>query len=197
MQVDYYYSFMSPWAYLGANRFYELQQKYKFKINHYPLDILKLFSLSGGKPLAKRADQRKAYRMMELKRWQKKLNLPLNLEPKYFPPSDVVKASCIVLSIEDQKVQNEISLFFLQCVWVEDKDIGNIEILEEACLKCNLNFKSLMLEQGNMLEKFNNLAPIAAKNNVFGSPSYVVNDEVFWGQDRLELFEKAIKKIIK
>ena len=59
------------------------------------------------------------------------------------------------------------------------------------------NFKSLMLEQGNMLEKFNNLAPIAAKNNVFGSPSYVVNDEVFWGQDRLELFEKAIKKIIK
>ncbi len=86
MQIDYYYSLMSPWAYFGAPRFYELQKKYEFVINHFPLDIMKLFSLSGGEPLAKRADQRKAYRMMELKRWHTKLNMPINVMPKYFPP---------------------------------------------------------------------------------------------------------------
>ena len=51
MQIDYYYSLMSPWAYFGAPRFYALQKKYNFGINHLPLDIMKLFSLSGGEPL--------------------------------------------------------------------------------------------------------------------------------------------------
>ena len=113
MQIDYYYTLMSPWAYLGAQRFYDLQKKYDFAIKHYPLDILKLFNLSVGLPLAKRAEQRKAYRMMELQRWQKKLNLSINFVPKYFPPSDVVKASCMILSIRDQNMQN---LFSLNCL---------------------------------------------------------------------------------
>ena len=80
---------MSPWAYFGSIKFFELQKKYGFSINHYPLDIVKLFSLSGGEPLPKRSEQRKAYRMMELKRWQKKLNIPINFNPKYFPPSNL------------------------------------------------------------------------------------------------------------
>ena len=192
MQIDYYYTLMSPWAYLGAQRFYELQKRYNFKINHYPLDILKLFSLSGGEPLAKRADQRKAYRMMELKRWQKKLNLPINFEPKYFPPSDVVKASCMILSIEDQNVQNVISLNLLKCVWVEEKDIGNLNTLTEVSNQMGLNIDETLQHLEIHENFYHSLADKAAKCNVFGSPSYVLNDEVFWGQDRLELLEERI-----
>ena len=55
MQIDYYYSLMSPWAYFGAPRLYELQKKHGFIINHYPLDILKLFTLSGGHPTCKKS----------------------------------------------------------------------------------------------------------------------------------------------
>ena len=60
MQIDYYYTLMSPWAYFGAPRFYELQKKYKFKINHLPLDIMKLFPLSGGEPLGKKSGTKKS-----------------------------------------------------------------------------------------------------------------------------------------
>lgn len=183
---------MSPWAYLGAQRFYELQKKYNFIINHYPFDILKLFSLSGGIPLAKRADQRKIYRMMELKRWKKKLNLPINFQPKYFPPSDLVKASCMILSIKDQNVQNLTSLNLLKCVWVEEKDIGSIINLNEVCHKVGLNSHEI-IDNLEIHEKFyHSLADKAAKCNVFGSPSYVLNGEVFWGQDRLDLLEEKI-----
>ena len=129
MKIDYYYTLMSPWTYLGTSRFYELQKKYGFLINHLPLDIIKLFSLSGGEPLGKRAQQRKCYRMMELKRWQKKLNIPINFNPKYFPPSDVIKASCMILSIKNQKNQNLLSFNLLKCVWVEEKDIGDTKTL--------------------------------------------------------------------
>ena len=183
---------MSPWAYLGAQRFYDLQNKYNFKINHYPLDMLKLFSLTGGLPLGKRSEQRKAYRIMELQRWKKKLNLSINFVPKYFPPSDVVKASCMILSIRDQNMQNLLSLYLLKCVWTDDKDVGEINTLLEVCKNLRLNGDELLEKSKKFENTYYSLADTAAKRNVFGSPSYVLNDEVFWGQDRLDLLEEKI-----
>ncbi len=194
MQIDYYYSLMSPWAYFGAPRFYELQKKYSLIINHFPLDIMKLFSLSGGKPLAKRADQRKAYRMMELKRWHTKLNMPINFMPKYFPPTDVSKASTIILSIDDPQKQNDISFIFLRQMWAEEKDVGDEKNLREACNNLNLNFDQLLIVAETKIELYHSLAEKAAKLNVFGSPTYVVNKEIFWGQDRLNLLEEHVSK---
>jgi len=196
MQIDYYYTLMSPWAYLGVQRFYNLQKKYDFVIKHYPLDILKLFSLSGGLPLAKRSEQRKVYRMKELQRWQKKLKLPLNFTPKYFPPSDVEKASCMVLSIKDSNIQNLLSLNLLKCVWVIEEDIGDIKTLLKVCKNLKLNDDKILEESKKFRNFYNSLADLAAKNNVFGSPSYVLNNEVFWGQDRLNLLEEKILEII-
>ena len=196
MQIDYYYTLMSPWAYFGAPRFYALQKKYNFVINHFPLDIMKLFSISGGVPLGKRAEQRKVYRIMELKRWQKKLNMPINFSPKYFPPSDVSKASSIILSVEDQQKQNEISFLLLRQVWLEEKDIGDEKNIREACNNLNINFDQLRSVAATKIELYNSLAMKAAKCNVFGSPCYVLKEEAFWGQDRLDFLEEAIIKNI-
>ena len=192
MQIDYYYSLMSPWAYLGVPRFYKLQKKYGFIINHFPLDLLKLFTLSGGVPLGQRSDQRKAYRMMELRRWQKKLNLPINFMPKYFPPSDVSKASCMILSITDKKIQNNLSFSLLKYVWVEEKDIGDQNTLVKICEDLNLNPKDVFEKASTSKSLYHSLADEVAARNVFGSPSYVLNEEVFWGQDRLDLLEESI-----
>ena len=193
MQIDYYYTLMSPWAYLGAPRFYDLQKKYSFIINHLPLDILKLFLLSGGEPLAKRAVQRKAYRMMELKRWKKKLNMEIVLSPKFFPPSDIVKASTMIMSIEDQHKQNEFSFLLLKQMWVDEKDVGEDKNIKQICDSLDLDFISLNEKAHNKIDFFNSLHEKAAKSNVFGSPTYVVDNEVFWGQDRLELLEEYIQ----
>ena len=194
MQIDYYYSLMSPWAYFGAPRLYALQKKYNFKINHLPLDIMKLFPLSGGEPLGKRAEQRKVYRMMELKRWHKKLNMPINFTPKFFPPSNVSKASTIILSVNDQQKQNEISFSFLHQMWVEEKDVGDENNIREACNNLDLNFEELLTIANTKIELFNSLAEKAAKLNVFGSPTYVLNNEIYWGQDRLSLLEEHIQE---
>ena len=193
MKIEYYYSLMSPWAYFGAQRFYELQSKYNFSIIHKPLDIMTLFPLSGGEPLGKRADQRKAYRIMEMKRWQKKLNISINLTPKFFPPTDVSKASCMILSLKDKKKQNELSFTFLKQMWLDEKDIGDKVNLKKACEDLNINFNELYEESKGKIELYGSLAEKAAKLNIFGSPTYLVNDEIFWGQDRLELLEDYIK----
>ena len=197
MNISYYYTLMSPWAYLGSRRFYKLKEKYNFNIIHYPLDIIKLFSLSGGEPLAKRADQRKAYRLMELRRWKEILKIPINPQPKHFPPSDVSVASCMILALDNEKDQNKLAHKLLEFVWVEEKDIGDISTLKEACSKCNIEFNELIRSQKNFVEKYHSLAIHASKKNVFGSPSYVLDEEIFWGQDRLDMLEKALQKKIE
>ena len=193
MKIEYYYSLMSPWAYFGAQRFYELQSKYNFSIVHLPLDIMKLFPLSGGEPLGKRADQRKAYRIMEMKRWHKKLNIAINFNPKFFPPSDVSKASCMILSLDTVQKQNELSFTFLKQMWLDEKDIGDKINLKKACEDLNINFNELYKLSNAKKKLYESLSEKAAKLNVFGSPTYVVNGEIFWGQDRLELLEDYIK----
>ena len=142
--------------------------------------------------LAKRADQRKVYRMMELKRWRKKLNLQINLTPKYFPPSDVSRASSMVLSIKDPNIQNDLSFSLLESVWVKEKDIGDENTLIEVCKNLDLNSEEIFKKSVTSEKLFYKLADEAAKRNVFGSPSYVLNEEVFWGQDRLDLLEEFI-----
>jgi len=194
MQVDYYYTLMSPWAYFGAARFYDLQKKYKFKINHQPLDIIELFSLSGGLPLAKRSEQRKIYRIMEINRWSKKLNIPINVSPKYFPPPNVSKASAMILAIEDQQKQNNFSFECLKYIWVNEKDISDDKNLLDICSNLNINFEKLLKNIDTKTELYESIAGLASKKNVFGSPTYVIGKEIFWGQDRLDLFEEYIIK---
>ena len=78
--------------------------------------------------------------------------MPINFKPKYFPPSDVVKASCMILSIEDQNVQNVISLNLLRCVWVEEKDIGNLNTLTEFYNKMGLKIDEKLYSSNDIFD---------------------------------------------
>ena len=114
--------------------------------------------------------------------------------PKYFPPSDVSKASVIILSIDDEQKQNEISFLFLRQMWVEEKDVGDENNIREACKSLDLNFDHLLKLADTKITLYHSLAEKAAKLNVFGSPTYVINKEIFWGQDRLDLLEEYVNK---
>ena len=90
--VDYYVSLNSPWAYLGSKRFEAIAKKHGADVTIWPVDFGSVFAVSGGLPLPKRAPQRQAYRMMELKRWRDHLGVKLTLEPKFFPANEVPAA---------------------------------------------------------------------------------------------------------
>ena len=104
------------------------------------------------------------------------------------------RASTILLSVEDQQKQNELSFSFLSQVWVEEKDVGDENNIRNACNNLDLNFDELLIASHSKIELYNSLAEKAAKINVFGSPTYVVKEEIFWGQDRLDLLEDHIKE---
>src|SRR5512143_2030708 len=98
--VDYYLAPVSPWAYLGHERFAALLKLHGASVRIHPVDLGKIFPVSGGLPLPKRAPQRQAYRLMELRRWRDYLGIPLNLQPKFAASSSDPGAKWIIAAAE-------------------------------------------------------------------------------------------------
>lgn len=194
--VDYYVSLNSPWAYLGSKRFEVMVKKYNAHVTAWPVDFGSVFAVSGGLPLAKRAPQRQAYRMMELKRWRDHLGVKLNLEPKFFPANEVPAAKCVIALRELGRMPDAIKLAHavLNALWAEEKDTGDPATLKSIIVDCGLDADLIVKasEAPNMAEKRESYTKFAIDKGVFGAPSFVIDGEIFWGQDRLDFVERKL-----
>jgi carboxymethylenebutenolidase len=194
--VDYYFSPISPWTYLGHARFADMAKRHGAAINVKPVDFGKVFPLSGGLPLAKRAPQRQAYRMVELKRFRDHLKLPLNLQPKYFPAPADLAAQFIVAGgrAGGSDAAMRLAAAVLRACWVEERNISDIETLTAICKEQGMDDRQLTAAAHSdaVRAEYEANTQEAVARNVFGAPSYVIGGEIFWGQDRLEFLERAL-----
>ena len=197
MKVEYYYSIASPFSYLALERFLSLVKKYNLEIEEKPVDLVgKIFLNTGGLPVPKRHPSRQKYRLIEIDRIAKKFNVKINKQPKFFPPSDPHLPAKFVIAACKKGDKLRFGKMCLEYIWSLEKDISDYKILEEICEKLKLNFeeiKNLALSDEIDL-KYKKNSKDAIDQNVFGAPSYVFENEIFWGQDRLEYLEDAIKK---
>jgi len=195
--VDYYFSPMSPWSYLGHSRFADIAQRHGAGINVKPVDYGKIFPLSGGLPLAKRAPQRQAYRFVELKRWQKFLQVPLTLEPKHFP-FDTNLAARLIIAADSKGTGNAMRLAgaILKACWSENRNMADEAELAQVSQEQGLEPRGLIAaaKADETQARYDALTAEAIELQVFGAPTYVYNKELFWGQDRLEFLERALEK---
>ena len=193
--IDYYCSLQSPWTYLGHQRLLDLAERHNASINIWPVDFGTIFPVTGGLPLPKRSPQRQAYRLQELKRWRDFLAIPLTLQPKYFPVSDRLGAG-MVIALRDAKPQQALQLAgaILRAVWVEERDINDRDTLRIIADENQLDGNALLTEseQDKCSKVISNDSQAAIARNVFGAPSFVYQDELFWGQDRLDFLERAV-----
>ena len=193
--VDYYFSPMSPWTYLGHARFLEIAKRHGAAIRVKPVDFGKIFPASGGLPLAKRAPQRQAYRLVELKRWQAHLGVPLTLHPKFFP-YDTALASHLILAADAKDAGASLALAgaILKACWAQDRNMADEAELARVCQEQGLDPQHLLAtaksEPGQ--KRYGELTEEAIALQVFGAPTYVYNKELFWGQDRLEFVDRAL-----
>ena len=194
--VDYYFSPMSPWTYLGHARFADMAKRHGAVIKVKPVDFGKVFPVSGGLPLAKRAPQRQAYRMVELKRFRDYLKVPLNLQPKFFPVPADLAAQFIVAAGQagGSAAAMRLAGAVLRACWAEERNIGDAETLGAICKEQGMDAVALAAAAQSEAVKaeYEGYTQEAVARNVFGAPSYVIDGEIFWGQDRLEFVERAL-----
>lgn len=193
--LDYYLSPMSPWTYLGHRRLDAIARKAGATINLKPVDYGKIFPLSGGLPLPKRAPQRQKYRMAELRRWRDFLDVPLVLEPKYFPYDSTLAALAIIAATErGQEAAMRLTGAILRGCWAEERNMADESELAAAIRAEGLDPTGLLASARTPATRarYEALTQEAIDLDVFGAPTYVYNGELFWGQDRLDFLERAL-----
>ena len=97
-EIDYYFTLVSPYAYLGHRLLVALAARQGALLRYRPVRLGKVFENSGGLPLAQRPRARQAYRFLELQRWREKRGLSFNLKPKFWP-FDVTLADRFVIAV--------------------------------------------------------------------------------------------------
>lgn len=193
--LDYYLSPMSPWTYLGHGRLDAIARKAGATINVKPVDFTKIFPLSGGLPLPKRAPQRQKYRMAELRRWRDLLDIPLVLEPKFFPYDSSLAALAIIAATErGQEAAMRLTGAILRGCWAEERNMADEGELAAAIRAEGLDPTGLLAsaKTPSARARYEAMTQEAIDLDVFGAPTYVYNDELFWGQDRLDFLERAL-----
>ena len=195
-QIDYYVSMISPWTYLGDDRLNTIASEENAIINLKPINFAIVFPKTGGLPLAKRATARQAYRMQELKRWKKHLEIPMNFEPAFFPASEWPAAGMIIMAKKTGLNAGKLLNRFLTAVWAEDRNIADPKTLLSIADDLDLDGLTLLNEAENNPEikiawETNSNDALAA--GVFGAPTYVIDGQLFWGQDRLDFVQRALK----
>ena len=192
--LDVFFSIASPWSHLGHAPLMELAAKHSLALRWRPMALPPLFAATGGVPLPKRSPQRQRYRFVELQRWAQKRGRNLNLRPKHWPfdarLADSVALALIALGEDPAGFIGAA----MRGVWEEDRDLTDPATLHELLVANGLEADSALAAapsepvaaayEANRVE--------AERIGVFGAPAYVLDGEVFWGQDRLDLLDEAL-----
>ncbi len=199
IQIDYFMSHGSPWTFLGHRRLGEIIKKYKVQLNMHPVNYGEIFPISGGLPVSKRPIQRQKIRLQELKRWSKFLNVNLIPEPTSFPSKSMLP-SLLIIACQMMKTNKDFDLayYIMNALWVEELDIDDENILSRILKKMDIDSQTILSlakseECKNIMQQSTKLA---IEKNVFGAPTFIIDDQIYWGQDRLDFVERHLASLI-
>jgi 2-hydroxychromene-2-carboxylate isomerase len=193
-RIGYYFSLLSPWAYIGHRFFLDIARRHGAAIDYRPVLLNEVFSETGGLPLAKRHPARQAYRMLELQRWREKRKLDFHLRPKHWP-FDADLANCATLAVV--AAGGDPAGFVQQVfsgVWERQENLADSAVLSRLLIEAGFDAQTILAEANSdsIRTAYERNRLEAVEIGVFGAPCYVLDGEIFWGQDRLDLLEDAL-----
>jgi 2-hydroxychromene-2-carboxylate isomerase len=193
--VDYYFAPQSPWMYLGHARFTDIVRRTGATVNVRPVDYGQIFAVSGGLPLPKRAPQRQAYRLVELRRFSEALGIPLNPQPRHFPVAGDPAGLLIttVADLDGADAAMRLTAAVARAIWAEERHAADEAVLAQLLAENGLDASRLsQSQQDDAKSRYAEHTRQAIDAGVFGAPSYVIDGEIFWGQDRLDFVDRRL-----
>jgi 2-hydroxychromene-2-carboxylate isomerase len=203
IQLDCFYTLSSPWAYFAGPRLQDIVRRHHAKLALKPFDFQDVVPKTGGIPIRTRPEPRRTYHAAELGRWRRYLGMPLNLTPRHYPVDgkplgwNKPAAWMVIAAQEAGGDAPRLSHAILRALWAEERDIANPAVRREIALENGFDGNALLTAETSEL-----VQSIYRRNNeeaealgVFGAPTFVLNGERFWGQDRLEFVERALDRL--
>ena len=193
--IDYYFTPQSPWTYLGHERFARIAREAGRAVRLLPADFGRVFAVSGGLPLGQRAPQRQAYRLIELQRFSEYLKLPLHVKPAFFPVSSDAAARLLIAVDQHDGMDAAMQLgsAIFSAVWAHQRNIADDATLAGLLADGGLDAARLAQSHSPAVQaQYDANTQQAIDHQIFGAPSYVLDGEIFWGQDRLDFLQRKL-----
>ena len=204
IKLDCYYSLSSPWAYLAGPRLQDMVRRHGARLTLKPFDFQVVVPKTGGVPLRTRPAPRRRYHQIELDRWRRYLDMPLVIEPKYYPqqmPADSnwnKYAGWMVIAAQDAGLDAfPLSHAILRALWAEERDISHPDVRKTIADENDYDGAALLVAERSdrVLALYRQFSTEADELGVFGAPTFVVDGELFWGQDRLDFVDRKLGDI--
>ena len=193
-EIDYYFTCISPFTYLGHRAFLETARAAGARVNFKPVKLAKVFANSGAKPVPDRPVCRQEYRLLEIERWARKRDLPVNLKPAHFPTDPGLADRCVIALQEAGKDAGEFVQRALAACRAEERNIAEEAVIRDILTSLQFDAEAVLrsADSSDVADQYDRNSDEAVERGVLGAPAYLLNGEQFWGQDRIELLAETL-----
>ncbi|MBX3500147.1 MAG: 2-hydroxychromene-2-carboxylate isomerase [Alphaproteobacteria bacterium] len=195
--IDYYYSTRSIYAYLGAQRIVDLARRFGRRLVHRPVDLSRVVPAAGSQPFDKRSAAHKAYQFgREIERWSEYLGIPALVDPVHHFGDRALSAGVILAAQSAGADVDRLHVDMLTALWRDDRDLSSAEVLASLVSGVGADATAILdaARSEDVQAAFNQCSERAIAAGVPGSPTYVVDGDLFYGQDRLMMVERALER---
>ena len=202
IEVSCFYSLSSPWAYFAGPMQQDIVRRHRIKLLLKPYDFQEVAPRTGGVPLRTRPEPRRSYHALELDRWRKYLGMPLQLTPKHYPADGKPEGwnkppGWMVIAAQERGLEAQLlSHALLRALWVEERNTADPKVRAAVANENGLPGRELVAEEtsAKVQALYQAYSDEAERLGVFGAPTYILEGERFWGQDRLDFLDRALER---
>ena len=190
---DFYFDFVSPYTFLAHKKITRIENEHSVKVKYMPILLGGLLKLAGIK-----ADMdipiKGKYMIKDCKLWAEKYNIEFKFN-NYFPINTLDLMRCVLVAEKNGCNKKFIDKIF-DSIWKYGLNLNDNSIIEKLIKNLGINPKTFLSESIDLKikDELRERTDEAHKKGIFGSPSFIVNNKMFWGQDRLEFVFNESKK---
>lgn len=195
VQIDFYLDFISPFGFLARHGLAQIATRHALEITYHPVDIGQIKRASGNTgPSNRDIPSKFNYLTEDVARWAKRYQLPM---VRYLPGPNTRRLNKGLFQARDENRAGEYVEHAWNCVWRDGLDPGLERTLVEVAGRMQWQVKEFIdfIENPVSEQRFNAEINLATQKGVFGVPTYCINDQMWWGNDRLDFVEQYLEAL--